>query len=76
MDVEEIKKISLAPNEMLLVKLPGKVTQEVMKIWAKKFQDCLGTQNVLVYCGESASLLKIALEEKLIEKLIDDEIQK
>jgi len=74
--VEDIKKVSLAPNELLLIKLPEGSSLELMAKWRDAVQESLNSPNVLVYTSNKIEFLKIALEEKMINKLIDDELQK
>lgn len=47
-----------------------------MDLWCNAFKEQLKTDKLIVYVGDNIEFLKIKLEEKLIEELIDKEINK
>ena len=73
----EIKSITLSKDEVLLVRFShGTIGRDQMLPFQERLCSMLQSQNILVYCADDIEFLKIRLEDKLINKLIDDEIQK
>ena len=74
--IKDVTKISLRADEVLLVRIPRDVPQSTMHKFFNMLTGALNSQNVIVYSCDNIDFLKVALEEKLIDKLIEDEIQK
>ena len=75
--VEEIHKISLKPDEVLIVKVtdPDTTSDQLRRI-KEYLCNVLETKKILVYGHGNLEFPKVGLEEHLIDELIEKELLK
>lgn len=74
--ITQVQTISLAKDEVLLVRLQQGLSLQAMRRFEARLKEVLNTDKVLVFSVDDASFLKVKLEEKLIDEIVDREIQK
>lgn len=74
--IESIKTLKLEHNEILIIKLAPGTPQTTRQQWVKVFSKITGHDKIVVYASDNVEFLKVELKERLIEQLIDEEIQK
>lgn len=66
MDIEEIKKITIKPNERLLVKLPNKISdtdyQAAIDAFNRLFPEESKEKRILLYYGLDLDFQKVEIE--------------
>lgn len=76
-EIEKLQTIKLEPNEVLVVHLKDTYADlHTIKQIQEYLRNLLETQRILVYSGGQIDFLKVQLEEKLVDKFVDDLIQK
>lgn len=76
-EVANAQTISVGPNDFLVVKVSAGASQAILKQLQQHCREFFGTQRVLVVAGDDFNLVKVAIEEKLVDDImLKEEITK
>jgi len=76
-EVKNAETLSVSSNDFLVITCESGIDQAVLRRFQERARDFFKTPNVLVVAGDDIRLLKVAIEEKMIDELmLKEEITK
>ena len=76
-EVKSAQALSISSNDFLVITCESGINQDVLRRFQERAREFFKTPNVLVVAGDDVRLLKVAIEEKMIDELmLKEEITK
>jgi hypothetical protein len=69
-EVKSAQTLSISSNDFLVITVESGINQAVLKNFQQRAREFFKSQNVLVVAGDDVRLLKVAIEDRMIDELM------